>query len=313
MSLLVIIPCFNEGVSIQETISSVLTVHPDATIVVIDNASTDDTAAKAEKFGAKVIREPRPGKGLAFKRGLSELNPKFTSVLMVDGDATYGMESLSEAITMVQEDRFDMIIGVRHESTVKSENRSQHYRRGHVTGNRILSLIFRKFFELELNDTLSGWRVFSPSFLHAFQGGNSGFELETELNAHARSLNALIGEVPVEYHGRFEGSESKLSTYRDGWKILRRNIQLIKDERPLFAFSILGLPWLATSVILFSLVLNDYLATGLVPRFPSLIAAVGSIAIAAQLWVTGMILERVKLNRNVLLQSIYRSWSINQK
>jgi hypothetical protein len=94
---------------------------------------------------------------------------------------------------------------------------------------------------------------------------------------------------------------------------LRRNIQLIKDERPLFAFSILGLPWLATSVILFSLVLNDYLATGLVPRFPSLIAAVGSIAIAAQLWVTGMILERVKLNRNVLLQSIYRSWSINQK
>jgi glycosyltransferase involved in cell wall biosynthesis len=168
---------------------------------VIDNASTDDTAAKAEKFGAKVIREPRPGKGLAFKRGLSELNPKFTSVLMVDGDATYGMESLSEAITMVQEDRFDMIIGVRHESTVKSENRSEHYRRGHVAGNKILSLIFRKFFELELNDTLSGWRVFSPSFLYAFQGGNSGFELETELNAHARSLNALIGEVPVEYHG----------------------------------------------------------------------------------------------------------------
>ena len=313
MSLLAIIPCFNEGLSIQETIRSILVVDPTASILVVDNASTDDTSAKARELGASVLFEPRAGKGIAFRRGLVFLNPEISAVLMVDGDATYGMESLAEAVQMVAREGFDMIIGVRNESIIRIEDRKDNYRRGHVVGNKFLSWIFRKFFNLKISDTLSGWRVFSPAFLYSFQGGNSGFELEAELNAHTRSINALIAECPISYHGRMEGSESKLSTYRDGWKIFRRNTQLVKDERPLLAFGFLATPWLLISLILFSIVVSDYLNTGLVPRFPSLIAAVGAFAVAAQLWVTGMILERVKLNRNTLLQATYRSWLLNQK
>jgi len=306
MGLLAIIPCFNEGLSIQETIQSILNDFPDTTIIVVDNASTDDTSLKAKEMGALVLFEPRPGKGYAFRRGLSQIDASAEAVLMVDGDATYGMEYLKSAFELVVHDGYDMVIGVRTESISKS--RADHYRRGHVLGNQMLSFVFRKFFGVNISDTLSGWRVFNPAFLYSFQGGNSGFELETELNAHVRSINALIAEGPISYHGRVEGSESKLSTYRDGWKILRKNLQLVKNERPFLAFTTLAFPWLAVSLFLMFLVLGDYLRTGLVPRFPSLIAAVGAFAVAAQLGVAGIILERVRLNRITYLQSIYRSW-----
>ena len=311
MSLLAIIPCFNEGLTIQETIQSILEIEPNARIIVVDNASTDDTASKAEEKGATVLFEPRPGKGFAFRRGIALLNHDATAVLMVDGDATYGMDSLKEAQGLIENGGYDMVIGVRTESTSKS--RPYHYRRGHVLGNRMLSFIFRRFFGIQISDTLSGWRVFNPAFLYSFQGGNSGFELETELNAHVRSIDALIAECPVSYHGRVEGSESKLSTYRDGWRILRKNLQLVKNERPLLAFSVLASPWITSSLFLMSMVLNDYINTGLVPRFPSLIAAVGAFAIAAQLGVAGIILERVRLNRITHLQTTYRSWSLLKK
>lgn len=308
MSLLVIIPCFNEALSIEKTILSVLDKKPDALIVVVDNGSTDDTASKASKLNVRVLSEPRPGKGFAFRRGLSVMTPEITSVLMVDGDATYGMEGLLEAIEMVTGAGYDMVVGIRHPSSDHSGERAEHYRPGHIFGNKLLTLVFRNFFKIKISDTLSGWRVFSPQFLYSFHGGNSGFELETELNVHVKTVGALMAEIPVSYHGRLEGSESKLSTFHDGWKILRKNVQLVKNERPIFAFGALASPWVMISLVLFSIVLQDYLSTGLVPRFPSLIAAVGSFAVAAQLWVTGMILERVKLNRNTMLQAIYRSW-----
>lgn len=308
MSLLVIIPCFNEALSIEKTILSILHKKPGALIVVVDNGSTDDTASKALRLNVRVLSEPRPGKGFAFRRGLSLMTPEITSVLMVDGDATYGMEGLLEAIEMVADAGYDMVVGIRYPSSDLSEDRAEHYRPGHIIGNKLFALVFRKFFKIKISDTLSGWRVFSPQFLYSFHGGNSGFELETELNVHVRTVGALMAEIPVSYLGRLEGSESKLSTFHDGWKILRKNIQLVKNERPIFAFAALASPWVIISLILFSFVLQDYLTTGLVPRFPSLIAAVGSFAVAAQLWVTGMILERVKLNRNTMLQAIYRSW-----
>jgi glycosyltransferase involved in cell wall biosynthesis len=313
MSLLVIIPCFNEALSIQQTIASIREVQPDGKIIVVDNASTDDTAARARECGVTVTSEPRPGKGYAFRKGITFLTPNTSSVLMVDGDATYGMETLTSALDLVSKHNYDMVIGTRTVSNQEVVGRSDQFRMGHVFGNRLLSWIFGTFFNLKITDTLSGYRVFSPAFLYSFHGGNSGFELETELNAHIKSIGALTTEIPVSYHGRIEGSESKLSTYRDGWKILRKNIQLVKNERPLFAFGALAMPWLFVSVVLLALVLKDFLETGLVPRFPSLIAAVGAFAISSQLWVTGMILERVKLNRNTILQSKYRSWILLQK
>jgi glycosyltransferase involved in cell wall biosynthesis len=311
MSLIAIIPCFNEELTVQETIQSVLDEAPDAKVIVVDNASTDNTASKAREMGAVVLHEPRPGKGFAFRRGLTQIPSGVGAVLMVDGDATYGMESLKEAQRLVEVDGYDMVVGVRSRSNSKS--RSDHYRRGHILGNQMLSFVFRKFFGIQISDTLSGWRVFSPAFLYSFQGGNSGFELETELNAHVRSINALIAECPISYHGRVEGSESKLSTYRDGWKIMRKNVQLVKNERPFLAFSFLAFPWLAGSLFLMTIVLTDYINTGLVPRFPSLIAAVGAFAVAAQLGVAGIVLERVRLNRITHLQSVYRSWQYLRK
>lgn len=313
MTQLVIIPCFNEEISIERTVSSILEVNSEARIVVVDNASTDNTAAIARELGVFVIYEPRPGKGFAFKRGLTFLTSDVTSILMVDGDATYGMEALSKATELVEHSNLDMVIGVREASSNASGNRTNQYRPGHVIGNQVLTRILSRFFQLEISDALSGWRLFSPQFLYSFHGGNSGFELETELNVHVRSVGALTCELPVSYHGRLEGSESKLSTYKDGWKILRKNVQLVKNERPLFAFGFLAAPWLLSSIGLFAIVLSVYFETGLVPRFPSLIAAVGAFAIAAQLWVTGMILERVRLNRNTLLQATYRDWQLSRK
>lgn len=313
MTQLVIIPCFNEEISIERTVSSILAVNPEAKIVVVDNASTDNTASIARDLGVFVISEPRPGKGFAFKRGFSFLTSDVTSILMVDGDATYGMEPLTKATQLVEYANIDMIIGVRVTSSNESGNRTKQYRPGHVIGNQLLTRILSRFFQLEISDALSGWRLFSPQFLYSFHGGNSGFELETELNVHVRSVGAIICELPVSYHGRLEGSESKLSTYKDGWRILRKNVQLVKNERPLFAFGFLAVPWLLSSIGLFAIVMSDYFKTGLVPRFPSLIAAVGAFAIAAQLWVTGMILERVRLNRNTFLQTIYRDWQLQRR
>jgi hypothetical protein len=148
----------------------------------------------------------------------------------------------------------------------------------------------------------------SKKFVNSFPGGNSGFELEAELNAHAIALGCAVTDVPISYRGRVDGSQSKLSTYSDGLKILRRNIQLFKNEKPLIAFTLLGFPWLILSLSLCIPVINQYLDTGFVPRYPSLIAGIGFFVVSALLWISGVILERIKLNRNILLRFIYRSF-----
>ena len=168
-----------------------------------------------------------------------------------------------------------------------------------------MSYVFRKLFKIDIADTLSGWRVLSRSFVDSFPGGDSAFEIEAELNAHAFTLSAAVCEVPVDYIGRLDGSNSKLRTYRDGWLILRRNFRLYKSERPMLAYSLLSTPWILISAILLIRVLNTYFETGLVPQFPSLIAAVGGFIVSCNLWVTGMILERVRLQRVALARFAY--------
>lgn len=307
MSVAVLIPCHNEATSIAKTIQEVRTYIEDARVIVIDNDSTDNTANIARENGALVYFESQRGKGFAFRRGLNALNNEDSLVLMIDGDATYSLENFNEAKTMINKMGLDMIIGTRVSSNEKDGNRNHHFRRGHVFGNFALSFLFRRLFGLNIPDTLSGWRLFTPNFVSSFQGGNSGFELEAELNAHAKALSVAVGAIEINYYGRLQGSESKLSTYRDGLRILRKNVQLVKNERPLWAFSFLALPWFLTSCLLTTSVLREYFATGLVPRFPSLIAAVGCFIVASQLWVCGIILERVKINRNYLLRLAYRS------
>ena len=303
MKVIALIPCLNEELSVVNTISELRSVYPSIQITVIDNGSTDLTIEKAIQSGANVIREPRRGKGYAVNTGFNAIPDDTTAVFMVDGDATYGFENLGHAIDLITVSGYDMVVGKRKNDSTHSA--SQSYRRGHRFGNWVLTQIYQKLFGIKLEDTLSGWRLMSTPFVKSFPGSASSFEIEAELNVHAYNLNSAVTEVDANYRERVEGSSSKLNTYKDGWLILKRNISLYKSERPSVAFKLLGLPWLIASFILISFPVADYLKSGEVARFPSLIAAVGAFIISTNLWVTGMILERVRLQRVAQLKFRY--------
>ena len=305
MKVVAIIPCFNEELSIANTIRSIRSANNKLEIIVVDNGSTDNTVLIAKKSGARVLREPKKGKGFAVRRAFANLPKEAEIVFIVDGDDTYGIENLGKAIKLVLVDGYDMVVGARKTVNSNDSTRKAEFRIGHSFGNLILSYVFRKLFKIDIADTLSGWRVLSRSFVDSFPGGDSAFEIEAELNAHAFTLSAAVCEVPVDYIGRLDGSNSKLRTYRDGWLILRRNFRLYKSERPMLAYSLLSTPWILISAILLIRVLNTYFETGLVPQFPSLIAAVGGFIVSCNLWVTGMILERVRLQRVALARFAY--------
>ncbi len=305
----VLIPCLNEAKSIQKTISDIRSVVPDSFIFVIDNGSSDETVALAKSTGVEVIFEPKKGKGFAIRRGFDSV-PRDTDVIfMIDGDGTYGLEPLLEAIDRVVTYGFDMVVGVRQVNSKATRLSSSEYRLGHALGNRILTATFNKLFGVRISDSLSGWRVFSPGFVHSFPGGASEFEIEAELNSHVYTLMCGVSEVPVNYESRVLGSQSKLRTYRDGFMILKKNLLLYRSEKPAMAFGLLSIPWLLVGSLLTSRVLSDYLETQLVPKFPSLIAAIGAFIIGSNLWVTGMILERVRLQRVAMARIAYREAS----
>jgi glycosyltransferase involved in cell wall biosynthesis len=306
VALAVIIPCLNEEVSIAKTIAKIKLVRNESNIIVIDNGSTDKTVEEAIKAGAKVLREPKRGKGYAIRRGLNSLPKNTDAVFMVDGDNTYDVSKLQEAFDLVSIRGYDLVIGVR-KTQDNSILESKEFRFGHNLGNKFLTKLFKLLFKIQISDTLSGWRVMSKGFVDSFPGGDSEFEIEAEINAHAHTINASVVEIPVNYFARDLASQSKLRTYRDGWAILRRNLRLYKSEKPTIAYNLLALPWFTASVVLIWIVLSDYFQSGLVPRFPSLIAGVGSFIIACNLWVTGMILEKVRLQRVALARFVYMS------
>ena len=305
INVVALIPCFNEELTITQTIHGVRKHLRQANIIVVDNASTDKTAEVARRAGAVVIHEPRPGKGYAIRRALSAIPHNVDAIFMVDGDDTYGYKALSEAIDLIVYSGFDMVVGERVPSIATTTNRKASFRTGHATGNLVLSQLFKILFRIKISDTLSGWRAMSPGFFFSFQGGNSQFEIEAELNAHAYLTSANIIGIPVEYQGRIHGSASKLRTYRDGARIFHRNIVLFKNERPLVAYSLLSFPWLAASLLLFYRVLKTYFQTKLVPQFPSLIVGMGLFILACNLWVTGMVLERTRLTRVALARYVF--------
>ena len=297
----VIIPCFNEEHSIEKTIEEINKSSNIVTkIIVVDNASEDSTAIRAQNAGAFVVHEPVRGKGFAFRRGLTEIDQDCRMVFLVDGDYTYGIDQLNLAAEKINVFGYDMVVGARVES-----EKSSSYRFGHKFGNKLLTQVHNVMFGMEISDSLSGWRLMSRGFALSFTAGASRFELETELNAHAYHLRSAVIEVPVLYRDRPQNSISKLNTYSDGFKILRRNANLWRSERPFIAYSILSLPWFLASVALLWRVLTGYLVTGLVPKFPSLIVSVGFFVIGANLWIAGIILERTNLQRIALGRYIY--------
>lgn len=295
----VIIPARDEEPTIGAVVRAFAAALPEATIVVADNGSRDGTAAAAAGAGAQVIVEPRPGKGRAVRRLLADVTAD--CYVMVDADGTYDASRAPDLVAPVLAGEADMVIGSRE----GSESSGRPFRPGHRWGNRFLTWMFARLFDLPMSDALSGYRSFSERFVRTFPVDSRGFEIEIEMDVHAAMLRVPILEVSTAYRERPDGSESKLRTYRDGVRILRRNLRLFRDASPVLAFSILATPWALISFWLVGVAVVEYVETGSVARFPSLIAGVGAFVLAAQLWIAGIILERVARSRREVVRLAY--------
>jgi len=299
----VIIPCHNEELTIAKTIQELMNLEiGDLDIVVVDNASTDGTALIAKQCGARVVREPFKGKGRAFRKGLYCIDRSTSVIFLIDGDNTYGTESLPEATNLIKNEGYEMVVGVR---TIADNSSTLEYRVGHKIGNYFFTSLNKLLFRSKIGNSLSGWRVMSRQFAQSFFGGNSNFELEMELNVHAFRLDVPVTCVKTLYTGRPQNSISKLHTFKDGLAIFKRVIQLFKQERPRAAYTLISLPFLLGGIILFNRAFFNYLETGLVEFLPSLVVSGTCLILTLSLWVTGTILEHNLNTRLDIARLIY--------
>jgi glycosyltransferase involved in cell wall biosynthesis len=282
----VIVPCRNEGRSIGKVVGDFRRMLPKATIIVVDNASTDDTEARAREAGAVVLHESRPGKGFAVMRGFREArNADF--VVLVDGDDTYPAESVGDLLDGLRRGA-DMAIGTRLRSYDDNA-----YRTGHTFGNRLFITLVRLLFGVRTTDLLSGYRAFTKRFLALSPLIAQGFELEAELSMQALAGGFLVTEVPVHYRARGEGSTSKLSTLRDGYRILLALLAFFRDFRPLTCFGGFALVLFLCSGVTGSIIIDEYLRTGQVLRLPTAILSVGLGLLGAISLIGGLLLSSV--------------------
>ncbi len=283
----VLIPCYNEAKTVKKVVSDFKKVLPDATIYVYDNNSTDDTAKIAQKAGAVVRHEYKQGKGNVIRRMFREINAE--CYIMVDGDDTYSAESAPEMVKLILEKNTDMVIGDRLSSTYFKENK----RPFHNFGNSIVRNSINFFFKSNIKDIMTGYRAFSYEFVKTFPILSNGFEIETEMSIHAIDKNMSMENVVIEYRDRPSGSESKLSTYSDGIKVIFTIIRLYRTYKPMHFFGIISLLLAILSMALFIPVFISFLNTGVVAQFPTLIVS-GFIMIAAiQSFFSGLILQTI--------------------
>lgn len=300
LKVALVVPCFNEEVAIGTVIRDFREAMPSLDIFVFDNASTDKTAQVALAAGAQVIHVPLKGKGNVVRRMFADIDADI--YVMVDGDATYHAPSLPTMVSKLVTERLDMVVGCR---VTPKEVAAAAYRQGHQFGNKMLTKSISWMFGGQFTDMLSGYRVFSRRYVKSFPALSRGFEIETELTVHALELRMPYGEVMTPYGARPEGSTSKLSTYKDGWKILKTIARLYISERPLSFFSLCGLLLTMLSVGLASPILIEYLRTGLVPRFPTAILS-ASIMISALLsFACGLVLDNVTRGRHEMKRLAY--------
>lgn len=297
MKTAVLIPCYNEELTINKVVSDFHKALPEAEIYVYDNNSTDNTYFEAEKAGAIVRREPRQGKGNVIRQMLRDIDAD--CYLMVDGDDTYPAEYAVELCKGV-EDGYDMVIGDRLSSTYFTENK----RMFHNEGNRLVRFLINKLFDSHIQDIMTGYRAMSRQFAKNLPVISKGFEIETEMTIHALDKNFLIKETAIEYRDRKGDSVSKLNTFSDGIKVIKTILRLFRDYRPLAFFSLASLIMTILSLILFIPVFNEYLETGLVPRYPTLIVS-GFIFITAILtFFCGVILEVISQKHRQLYEML---------
>ena len=284
-SIAVLIPCYNESVTIKKVIEDYKKALPEATIYIYDNNSSDGTDEIARKAGAEVRYEYWQGKGNVIRSMFRDIDAD--CYLMIDGDDTYPAENARHMVDLVLNKGVDMVIGDRLSSTYFTENK----RPFHNLGNRMVRGLINKFFKSNVKDIMTGYRAFSRVFVKSFPVLSKGFEIETEMTIHALDKNFLLEEIPVTYRDRPEGSESKLNTFSDGFKVLKTIVNLFRDYRPMTFFGFFSAIFDLTALGLFITVLMEYFETGLVERFPTLIVSGVLAMIGILLWVCGLILQ----------------------
>ena len=294
----VLIPCYNESMTIEKVVKDYKKALPNADIYVYDNNSTDGTDKIAKKAGAIVRYEYRQGKGNVIRTMFREIDAD--CYLMIDGDDTYPSENAKEMCDLVLYGRADMVIGDRLSSTYFSENK----RPFHNFGNRIVRFLINFLFKNKVKDIMTGYRAFSKEFVKGFPVLSKGFEIETEMTIHAVDKNFKLVEVPVDYRDRPKGSVSKLNTYSDGIKVIRMIATLFKEYKPFYFFGLFALLFLILALIFGIPVVVEYFKIGLVPRFPTLIVASIFLVLSMLLWITGIILE-VIVKKHKQLYELY--------
>jgi len=295
----VLVPCYNEEAAIGRVVADFRAALPDAVIYVYDNNSNDRTAAVAAEAGAIVRREPLQGKGNVVRRMFADIEADV--YVMVDGDDTYHAASAPALVRKLCEDQLDMVNAARVTEIQAA------YRPGHRFGNKLLTALVTFVFGKRTDDMLSGYRVFSRRFVKSFPTLVPGFEIETELTVHALEMRMPIAEVPTPYKDRPEGSVSKLSTFRDGFRILFMIGKLVKEERPLESFALTAGVLALVSVILAVPIVTTFLETGLVPRLPTAVLSTGLMILAFLALAAGLILETVTRGRREMKRLAYLS------
>jgi glycosyltransferase involved in cell wall biosynthesis len=297
IEIAVLIPCFNEEAAISVVVRNFQTALPDATIYVYDNNSTDNTVEVAREAGAVVRTEMLQGKGNVVRRMFADIEADV--FVMADGDDTYDASAAPMMVKKLLDEHLDMLNGKRiHDAT-------EAYRPGHQFGNTLLTSLVAIIFGNRFEDMLSGYKVFSHRFTKSFPNLSSGFEIETELTVHALELRMPVAEIDTHYGARPEGSESKLSTFSDGFRILKTIAILIKEERPFQFFSSLFGLFALFSVVISIPLITTYLETGLVPRQPTAILATGMMLLGFMCLACGLILDTVTRGRQELKRLQY--------
>ena len=289
MRIAVLVPCFNEEAAVAAVVGGFRKALPSAQVYVYDNNSKDRTAEVARAAGAEVRSERRQGKGHVVRRMFADVDADV--YVLVDGDATYDAPSVPGMIERLVNDHLDVVVGLR----VDQEQAA--YRRGHRTGNWLLTSFLSSVFGQAFTDILSGYRVFSRRFVKSFPVLSDGFEIETELTVHALELAMPVAEIETPYYARPEGSVSKLNTWRDGFRILGTILRLYRSEKPLRFFTIIGLFLALVAIGLAIPLAVTYLEEGLVPRLPTAILSTGLMIVAVLSVSSGLVLDTVTRGR----------------
>jgi len=301
-SVAVLIPCFNEESTIFNVVRKFKEVLPCASVYVYDNCSTDNTFFEAKRAGAIVVKSRKRGKGNVVRKMFSDVNADI--YIIVDGDDTYSAEDSVKMLNIIREEHMDMVVAARNEISDKA------YPVGHKWGNKLFNFTLKLLFNSEFKDIFSGYRAFSKRFVKTFPITSSGFDVEAELSIHALTISLPCAEIDSDYRERSENSYSKLSTFKDGFKILWSIMRLLKENRPLLFFGSISLMLFLLAIGLAYPIISTFLETGLVPRLPTAVLSTGIIMISFLSLTCGLILNSLSQARIEIKKLHYLQYNI---